>query len=139
MAPTNNYTLQVASPLASQNAGDHMEISRHPKPKTFGELPIDRLSDHDLAKQIADALTDHYGAFKSTAKRVAQDSGASEKTAGNWTGAMNTPCLLYFLRLLPRSPQLQAAVRRLTAMDAELDADTGREFSRLVQTVIGNT
>lgn len=115
-----------------------MENSKRSKPKTFGQLPIDRMTDHDVANVVADALGADYGEFKSTAKRIANDAGASEKTAGNWVGAMNTPCLLHFLRLYARSPQLQAEVRRLTAAEADLDAGLGPDLARFVQTALGN-
>lgn len=103
-----------------------MERVTGARSKTFGELPVDRMGELEVAEVIAAALERDYGDFKFTDKLIAKDTGASPRTAGNWRQKFNTPSLPYFLRLWARSPAVQAAVRQLVAME---DAEASRALA----------
>jgi hypothetical protein len=129
---------QLLPASLQQNEAKSMERVSGKSAKTFGELPVDRMGELEVAQVIAAALAHDYGDFKFTDKLIAKDSGASPRTANNWRSEMNTPSLPYFLRLYARSPAVRAAVRKLTAMEADLDPDAERARSRLVQAQLGN-
>jgi hypothetical protein len=118
--------------LHPKDATERQPMSFGPNGRKFPELPIDELDESGLAKRIANALAVDFGNLKAANKEVANTSGASIKSAENWTGGYNPPSLLYFLRLYAKSPALQAEVRRLTAMETDHDPDFQRDLSALI-------
>lgn len=105
--------------------------------RTFPEdLPIDRITERDLAQTVADALVVDFGDYNSKHKRIASAAGAaSEKSAENWTQGHNAPSLLYGLRLMAESPTLRKEIMRLCAMEAELSPEFQTEFAKFMQMV----
>lgn len=104
--------------------------------KRIPSLPIDKISDRDLARTIGNALLSDFGEFASRDKRVARAAGAgSEKTAANWILGHNAPSMLYGLRLMAKSPTMAKEILRLCALEQDLDPDFQREFAALMQRV----
>ena len=77
---------------------------------------------------VRDRLREHYGPAKSAIKLIARAANCNERTAENWFTGKNAPGGLHLLRLAAQVPGLQAEVRRLMAMDADLDPDFMRDF-----------
>ena len=98
-----------------------------------GRKEREQIHERDLAKQVADALVVDFGQYRATHKRIARITGATEKTAENWTSGANTPHLVYFLRLLPHSPALRGVVRKLCQMEADLDPDFQKAFAEFMR------
>jgi hypothetical protein len=102
--------------------------------RTMSEpAPIHQINDREFARIVSDALWQHYGPMKSTAKRIANDCGASVGTARNWLDALCPPSSVYLKRLEAKVPRLAAEMRRLTALEADLNPDFQRELSELVR------
>lgn len=116
--------LSVPPSLDRNSDRSEPEMSYPSKPKTFqerqaGELLVDRMDEMQVAAWFADQVEAIYGDFKSTDKRVANDAGASMKTAQNWRTRKNTPSLPNFLRVVARRPELFSALVELIASKAE--------------------
>lgn len=103
--------------------------------RTFAEskAPIDSLDDRGFARVIADALQAHYGPLKSSAKRIANDCGASVQTAKNWLSGLCPPSSIYLMRLERKVPGLAAEMRRLQGMETEFNPEFQRELSALIR------
>lgn len=100
------------------------------KPKTFherraGEMLVDQMDELQVAAWFAEQVEALYGDFKSTDKRLANDAGASAKSAQNWRQRKNTPSLPNFMRVVARRPELLAAFLDLINAKA---ADGAKDF-----------
>jgi hypothetical protein len=93
------------------------------------------VQERELAKEIASALVVDFGHYRSTHKTIAQRAGVSPETVKKWIAADSAPSLVYFLRLLPHSPALQAVVRKLSLMESELDPHFQQAFAAFMQMV----
>lgn len=87
------------------------------------------IQERELARQVSSALIVDFGHYRSTHKTIAQHAGVSPETVKRWIAADSAPSLVYFLRLLPHSP----ALRKLVAMESELDPQFQRELNDLIQ------
>jgi len=104
--------------------------------RTFSKLrPIDTISEREFALIVSAALQAHYGPLKASAKHVANDAGASIATAKNWLAGLCPPSSVYLKRLEAKVPGLAAEMRRLTALEAEIDPDFQRELTSLLRRV----
>ena len=104
------------------------------KDRTFAEnAPIHGMNERGFAQVVGDALQAHYGPLKSAAKRCANDAGASVQSAKNWLGGMCAPSAIYLKRLECKVPGLAAEMRRLQAMQSELNPDYQRDLSAFIQ------
>lgn len=107
------------------------------KARTIVErAPIDDMTERDLARVTGTLLQGYYSKFKGSAKRCANDAGASVQSAKNWLSGMCVPSTLYLKRLERKVPGLAAEMRRLQAMEAEQHPSFQNDwaaFIRLVQ------
>lgn len=94
---------------------------------------VHNLSSDDLGNVIASALRSAFGDEKSAIKRIMDVSRCEERAAKNWYQGKNAPNALYLLRLIATVPELQAEVRRLTAMQSDLDPHFERAMSQAVE------
>jgi hypothetical protein len=100
--------------------------------RTFADRSAD-IQESKVANDVSVALVLDFGPYKGTPKVIARVAGASPQAAKNWLAGDHPPSLTSFLRLLPHSPSLQAMVRRLAGMEADLDPDFQRELTALLQ------
>ncbi len=96
-------------------------------------LPIMSMSPNDLAQITARALIAEYGHLKNPIGTVQEAINCNERTAENYLAGKCAPNAVYLLRLLASVPAFAAEVRRLTAMEADLDPRFQRDFMRAVQ------
>lgn len=100
--------------------------------KTFVDHEAD-LKECEVAKEVGDRLVVDFGHFRSHHKVIARKAGASPESAKNWLAGQHPPSLVFFLRLLPHSPGLQAMTRKLMGMEADLSPDFQRELNDLIR------
>lgn len=140
---TSNRPHLVAVPSSSAEASS---LPRHEmydmesavtwtqKTRTLVEpAPIARMDERGLAQVVSKALNEAYGEYSSPAKRVANDCGASVGSAKNWLAGVAPPSSVYLARLEAKVPALAAEMRRLRAMEADINPDFQREFVALMQ------
>ncbi len=96
--------------------------------------PIDELGQGDLTTTIAERLRDHFGDDRHAVRKLAEAANTNERTAENWLLGKNAPGVLHFLKLMAAIPSLQAEVRRLCAMEADLDPELARDMQALITT-----
>lgn len=94
-------------------------------------LAIDYTTTLDV---FGDALQRVFGDAKSGAKRLAIAANCNVRTAENILAKRNLPHLVIALRLIATVPELQAEVRRLTGMAADMDPLFERDMQMLFQT-----
>lgn len=97
------------------------------------QKPIHSIDERGFANVVSLALRNHYGNHKSAIKEIAKASGASCGSAKNWLAGLTTPHALYLERLKDEVPGLEAEMRRLRAMQAEIDPNFQRAFTRFMQ------
>jgi len=90
---------------------------------------VHQLSSDDLGGIVASVLRNAFGDEKSAIKRIMDSAQCNERAAKNWYAGKNAPNALYLLRLIATVPELQAEVRRLTAMESDLDPHFERALS----------
>lgn len=91
--------------------------------------PVVAFGQHDLTEAVSGALQRAFAGRSSPVKEIARVANANVQTAKMWWQGRNCPDALYLLRLMAAVPELQAEVRRLTGMQADLDP----EFDRAMQ------
>lgn len=94
---------------------------------------VHKLSSDDLGTIVASALQNAFGDEKSAIKRIMDVSKCNERAAKNWYQGKNAPNALFLLRLIATVPELQAEVRRLTAMESDLDPHFERAMSQAME------
>lgn len=92
------------------------------------------LSTERVTSVIAEALKRTFGNSKASAKLVAKAANSNAKTAANWLAGNNAPGAVHLLRLMATVPELQAEVRRLTGMEANIDPEFERDLHALFRT-----
>lgn len=95
-------------------------------------IPVHTIGQNDLTGLVSLALHAAFGGRASPVKEIARAANANEKAAKDWWQGRTCPGALYFLRLIAAVPELQAEVRRLTGMHADLDP----EFDRALQATL---
>jgi hypothetical protein len=95
--------------------------------------PVMALSQNDLASTIGETLRRVFGTERHASKRLAQITGASNRSAENWIAGENAPDAFHLLRLMATVPELASEIRRLTAM-TDTDPEFARDFARAMRT-----
>lgn len=95
--------------------------------------PVMALSQNDLASTIGETLRRVFGTERHASKKLAQITGASNRSAENWIAGENAPDAFHLLRLMATVPELASEIRRLTAM-TDADPEFARDFMRAMQT-----
>lgn len=94
--------------------------------------PAFAMTQGQYQETVSNVLRVAFGRQRHAVKQLARTAGTSASTAKNWLEGRSTPIGLHMLRLMATVPELQAEVRRLTAMEADLDPEFDREFHQLV-------
>jgi len=94
--------------------------------------PILTMGQNELTRAISGALQSAFGDERDAAKRVAIIANTNDRTAENWLLGRNAPDVLHLLRLAAQIPELQAVVRQLAAMEADMDPELDRALSAVV-------
>lgn len=95
--------------------------------------PVMALTQNDLASTIGETLRRVFGTERHASKKLAQITGASNRSAENWIAGENAPDAFHLLRLMATVPELASEIRRLTAM-TDADPEFARDFMRAMQT-----
>lgn len=90
-------------------------------------------SPRGVTRIVADALNRHFANSKSAAKEIADKTGCGVRTAEHWLAGRHAPDVFYFLQLLKEVPGLQAEVRRIIGMEANLDPEFQQAVHALIQ------
>jgi len=100
--------------------------------KAARETLADQMGQDDLTIATKNALRAAFGDSNSAIKRVAAVANCGARAAKNWLDGENPPSLLYALRLMAHVPEFQAEVRRLAAMESDLDPNFERAMSEAI-------
>lgn len=95
--------------------------------------PVMALSQNDLASTIGETLRRVFGPERHASKKLAQITGASNRSAEKWIAGENAPDAFHLLRLMATVPEMASEIRRLTAM-TDGDPEFARDFMRAMQT-----
>lgn len=96
-------------------------------------LPAYEITQGDWLKASQTAMQAHVGDDRSGAKKLADILECSPRTAENYLQGRTAPSGLHFLRALASIPEFQAEVRRLSAMQADMDPEFDRAAMALLQ------
>lgn len=92
------------------------------------------LDQHTLEERLRETLSTAY-AERGGLARMARDAGVGEATCKNWISpGGNAPKALNLLRLIATCPEMQAEVRRLCGMEADLDPELERDMQAALAT-----
>lgn len=113
----------------------HVEerVSYGASDRKFQLAEAHNISKQELADIVSVGLRRAFGDEKSAIKRIMRVANCNERAAENWYAGKNAPNALYLLRLIAEVPELQAEVRRLTAMESDLDPHFERAMSEAVR------
>lgn len=132
----DRFHLSSSSLSPSKHRAESQVSTADQNGRSFRERPIDKITERDLAKKVAEALVVDFGDYSARHKRIANAAGAaSEKSAENWTQGHNAPSLLYGLRLMAKSPTLRKEILRLCAMEQELSPEFQEQFANFMRMV----
>lgn len=92
-------------------------------------LTIDRFEYTETMSSAIKRATDRIGL-----KGVARAASCNMRSVENWCQGVHTPNGLQLLRLMATVPEVQAEVRRLAAMEADLDPTFERDMDALMRT-----
>lgn len=92
------------------------------------------IGQYEFTDRICDALRQHVEGNASGVKSLARAANANVRTVENWLAKRSTPDGLHLVRLMATIPEVQAEVRRLAAMEADLDPNFERDMDALVRT-----
>lgn len=91
------------------------------------------IGQDEFTQRICDAIRRSVAGDASGVKTIAKHANANVRTVENWLAKRSTPHALHLVRMMAAMPEVQAEVRRLAAMEADLDP----EFERDLLTLIG--
>lgn len=94
-------------------------------------LPIYQINQGELTQKLRGALVLAFSRERHPVKRLAEVADTNVATAKNWLEGRSTPQALQLLRLMATVPEFQAEVRKLTAMEADMDPEFARDFQKL--------
>jgi hypothetical protein len=89
--------------------------------RNLRSAPVHKFSNDDLAQVVSGVLKGAFADKKSGIKTIQKVANSNYRTAKNWWEGRNAPDGLNLLKLMAEVPELQAEVRRLTAMATDLD------------------
>lgn len=92
-----------------------------------------RIGQDEFTQRICDAIRRSVAGDASGVKTIARHANANVRTVENWLAKRSTPHALHLVRMMAAMPEVQAEVRRLASMEADLDP----EFERDLLTLIG--
>lgn len=123
----------VEAPASETIGAPRTEDFRKPG-ANVSDPPIMRMGTNQLTLVWSQELKREFGEDKHAAKKIARLADTNVRTAENWLYGHNTPDLLHALRLMAKVPGLAGEMRRLMAMESDLDPEFERDFHKLVET-----
>jgi len=91
--------------------------------------PVLDMRRAEFTEIVCGALEAAVANTRNPAKSLARIANTNVRTAENWLSRKCTPRGLTLLQLIAKVPELQAEVRRLTAMEADLDPMLEQQLS----------
>jgi len=95
--------------------------------------PIDALGTFEFTEICGDALFQAFGRMSAPVQRIAQVANVNERTAKNWWEKKCAPGPIAMLRLMAHVPEFQGEMRRLAAMEQDLDPELERSIMETVR------
>jgi hypothetical protein len=95
--------------------------------------PIHELQQRDFDNIVHRSIRAGLANERYPVRRLADAANVNEKTAKNWWEKRCSPQGLQLLKLMASIPELAAEVRRLCAMEADLDPEFERELHGLIR------
>jgi len=96
-------------------------------------LPAFNITQGDWLKQSQAAMQAFVGTDRSGAKKISNVLDCSPRTAENYLQGRTAPSGIHFLRALACIPEFEAEVRRLSAMESDMDPEFDRAAMALLQ------
>lgn len=102
---------------------------------TPGRAEILDLDKSEVQDRIAGVLRGKYGEDAEGSEELGRDADAGAAGARNWTRKTggNMPGVYHFLRVMAVCPELQAEVRKLCGMEADIDPEFDRDMQRAMR------
>lgn len=121
----------LVDPSLSRAKKSHVgdNLSDITEARNLRAAPVHNISNDDLAQIVSRALQVAFSDRKSGVKEVQRVANTNERTAKNWWAGKNAPDGLNLLKLMAEVPELRAEVRRLTAMETDMDPHFERAMS----------
>jgi DNA-binding transcriptional regulator YiaG len=91
------------------------------------------MGQYEFTEAICDAIRRAIELDPFGVKTIARAANANIRTVENWAAKRSTPDGLHLVRLMATVPEVQAEVRRLAAMDADLDPEFERDLARVLE------
>lgn len=91
-----------------------------------------RIDQFDFTDRICGAIREAASRSPSGVKLIARAANANTRTVENWLAKRSTPDGLHLVRLMATVPEVQAEVRRLAAMESDLDPSFERDLNALI-------
>lgn len=149
VAPTTAVCFDNVHPVSSEVAPSSPQSNATTVEGTvsYGELPqnirgangvkisapILAMDKGQFTKAFQKILHEEYGDQRYPLQKIAEDAGAVESTAKNWWEGRCAPGALHLAKLETRNPGIASAMRRLKAMEADLDPEFERAFHYTLQ------
>lgn len=92
------------------------------------------MTQRDGEEVVARALQAAFGYGRKAARAIADCANCNERTALGWLNGSSSPGFVHTLRLMATVPEFQAEVRRLAAMNADMDPHFERDLNALLAT-----
>src|SRR6185437_3535959 len=115
------------------SAYDKTRIIRREQPMNSTALAID-LGYTDYIDRIGEAVLRAAGRASGGLKEVARAANTNVRTLENLTQKVTGPNGLTLLKLMATVPEVQAEVRRVAGMEANLDPNFERDLNALFRT-----
>lgn len=90
-------------------------------PLMAAAAPVLRMGQAEYQAEVTGVLQAVFGPQRNPVKALAAVANTNIRTAENWLAGRCAPSGLPLLRLMAQVPELQATIRRLTAMESDLD------------------
>lgn len=97
--------------------------------------PLLDMGQRDLTVAFSEALKREFGNDRQAVVAIAEAANSNTRAAQNWLYGNNLPDFFHGLFLFARVPGLQAELRRLLAMESDLDPRIEQAISELVTQV----
>lgn len=101
--------------------------------KFRGRDPRKILSKTDTASLVREVTREAYGASRSAAKELAEDSGQSPKAAENWLAGENPMGLTAFLNAYHNNKSFKAWARKILLLEEDHDPEFQVQLAQFIR------
>jgi hypothetical protein len=132
--PLDEQSSEESDMESSVSTARNVQQSRNRflRSKSGNVIPIDTLGQNELDKAHGEILRTAFGAASAPIARIAEIANVNERTAKNWYEGKCSPGLLSALRLMAHVPEYQGEMRRLAAMESDIDPNFERAMSEAI-------